>query len=344
MNVQELFNGEVMALPRERDDDDFERYLNNVLESYLDAVRSLDLHCHLCKGIRMAEGEVAQLSQWICSAVRQYLGGRPAAAYEEVLKAIKFVYVRLQTLVSKEVGPDQIGHLYRMVNTNGIAVGKERLFHPPFELRHKVAQHRYGIPGFPCLYLGGSLELCKQELRIAHSDLPNVAVSEFAVRTKIKVLNFAHRPSALAQIAVGRAKSERDADPRLEEFLINYATCWPLIAACSIKVMHDGEPFVYEYIVPQMVLQWAMSNSECDGIRFFSTRFTPGPEAIKATANYVFPAVPGPHVRTGFSQSLKHAFELTTPVLWGPLKTFDLRKEALGKEGELKDLPKAPLP
>ena len=84
-----------------------------------------------------------------------------------------------------------------------------------------------------------------------------------------------------------------------------------------------------------MILQWVMSNAECDGIRYFSTRFTPDPEAIWGTANYVFPAINDYSAPTGYSQRLKDAFELTDPVIWGPVKYSDLREEARGKESKL---------
>ena len=108
--------------------------------------------------------------------------------------------------------------------------------------------------------------------------LRGIAIAEFALRGKVKVLDFGYQPSALARIAAGRAMGKSGANPRLEQFIIDYATCWPLIAASSVKVLYDHEPFICECIVPQMTLQWATSNAECDGIRFFSTQFTPGPD------------------------------------------------------------------
>ncbi|MGO8816402.1 MAG: RES domain-containing protein [Terriglobia bacterium] len=343
MNAQDLFNGPAMKLPRDRDEEDFERYLEDLLEAYLHVVKTLDSRCHLCVRIQGAEAEIAKLSQWIRNGVRKYLAGTPEAAYEELLKGINFVYPRMYNLFSLEVGPDKVEHLYRMVDTKGARVPKERLFHAPFNLRHKVGQHRFGIPGFPCLYLGGSLELCKEELRIQAAALPGVTVAEFALRRKVKFLDFGYRPSALAGIVAGSAMRKPGENPGLEDFIVHYATCWPLIAASSIKVLHDDHPFVYEYIIPQMILQWAMSNAECDGIRYFSTRFTPGPETIVKTANYVFPATHDSGPQTGYSQRLKDTFEFTDPVVWGSLKNCNLRLEALNKERELNALDKAPL-
>ena len=343
MNIQDFFNSPVMQLPRDRDDEDFECYLKDLFEDYLSAVKTLNSRCHLCARIQGAEKEIEQLSAWIKNAVRHYLAGTPEAAYKELLKGITFVYPRLQPLRSLEIDSAAIGKLYRIVDTQGKTVPKERLFHAPFNLRHKVGQHRYGIPGFPCLYLGGSLALCIEECRIQTSALPGISVAEFGFRKKVKFLDFGYRPSALARYAAGSSMRPLGANPDFEQFIIDYATCWPLIAASSIKVMHDREPFVYEYIIPQMILQWIMTNDECDGIRYFSTRFTLDPDTVRATANYVFPATHGSGPQTGYSQRLKDAFELTEPVVWGPVKDSNLILEALNKERELNACAKAPI-
>ncbi len=100
---------------------------------------------------------------------------------------------------------------------------------------------------------------------------------------------------------------------------------------------------MFEYIVPQMILQWAMrSGAWCDGIRYFSTRFMPDPEAVCGTANYVFPAIQE-SMAGAYSQKLKDTFELTDPVLWGPLKDSNFRSEARAQEHRLQLLEKAPI-
>ncbi len=243
MNIRDFFNSDLVALPCIRDKEDFESYLSELIDNYIQTVKLLDADCHLCARIRSVEGDIAQLGECIKRAVRTYLAGTPSLAYKELSKGIRFAYQRLRTLFSRAIGGDQIGHLYRIALIQSPMpqeISKERLFHAPFNLRYKVKQHRYGIPGFPCLYLGGSLELCTQELRLRDSDLPAVAVAAFSLRSKVKVLDFGWRPSALARIAAGSAMRERGANPPLEQFIINYATCWPLIAASSIKVRHEG--------------------------------------------------------------------------------------------------------
>lgn len=343
MNIQDFFNSSVMRLPRERDDDDFERYLDNLFAVYRGEISNLDPRCHLGARIQAAEPQIAQLCAWIRNAVHHYLSGLPQAAYNELLKGIAFVAPRLVNLQSLAIGSNAIGRLYRIADTKGAYASRERLFHAPFQLRHHVGQHRYGIPGFPCLYLGGSLALCLEECRIESATLPGVSIAEFGLRRKIRILDFGYKPGALALIAAGSAMRPRGANPSLERFVIDYAICWPLIAASSIKVRHDGKPFVYEYIVPQMILQWVMGEEECDGVRYFSTRFLPDAVGVRSTANYVFPAVHGSGPQTGYSARLKAGFELTDPILWGAIKGPGLIEEAEGRECLLNALSKAPL-
>jgi hypothetical protein len=343
MDIQDFFNSTVMRLPRDRSDDDFERYLENTFAAYLAEIGNLDPNCHLGARIQEARSDVVQLCSWIRRAVHHYLSGLPPAAYNELVKGITFVAQRLVNLKSLDVSSDAIGPLYRIADTKGAKAHRERLFHAPFHLRHHVGQHRYGIPGFPCLYLGGSLALCLEECRIQAAALAGVSIAEFTLRGEIRILDFGYKPQALAKIAAGSAMRPRGANAQLEQFIIDYATCWPLIAASSIKVRHDGKPFVYEYIVPQMILQWLMGQDDCDGIRYFSTRFLPEEAVVRPTANYVFPAVHGSGPQTGYSARLKALFELTDPMLWGPGKIPDLMREATERESALKSLAKAPL-
>ena len=89
-----------MALPRERDDEDFEFYLKKTFAAYLDTVKTLETSCHLCQRIQAASGDIQRLGEWIRNAVRQYLAGKPADAYKEVVQGIEYV----RPLLSKDIG------------------------------------------------------------------------------------------------------------------------------------------------------------------------------------------------------------------------------------------------
>jgi hypothetical protein len=131
--------------------------------------------------------------------------------------------------------------------------------------------------------------------------------------------DFGYPPEVIGRLAQGRLLQAHQPNIPLDNFIVNYAICWPIIAACSIRRMHDGK-FAEEYIIPQILLQWLMRETMCDGIRFFSTRMSPGGLDIRPTANYVFPALPPPD--TGHSQKLRNIFEMTDPCMWSGMNFF----------------------
>ena len=145
MNVQDFFNSLVMALPHERDEQNFELYLKRILEAYLREIKALDSHCHLCQLIRNAAGDIKHLSEWIRNAVRQYLSGKPAPAYQELFKGIAF----MRLLLSLEIVSDEIGNLYRIADTEGKipAKGVSSIRH--FIFITKCASITTEFPDFP---------------------------------------------------------------------------------------------------------------------------------------------------------------------------------------------------
>jgi hypothetical protein len=48
------------------------------------------------------------------------------------------------------------------------------------------------------------------------------------------------------------------------DLVVAHAVCWPLIAACSIKVKNPGANFKPEYVVPQLILQWITDETRID--------------------------------------------------------------------------------
>ena len=103
---------------------------------------------------------------------------------------------------------------------------------------------------------------------------------------------------------------------------VAYANCWPLAAACSIEVLHPRSPFVPEYVVPQQVLQWVVSDSDYDGVMYFSSKcqgFTRWPATC---ANYAFPS--RRRAPTGYCNALRAKFEMTEPMPWALLQHANL--------------------
>ena len=94
--------------------------------------------------------------------------------------------------------------------------------------------------------------------------------------------------------------------------------CWPLIAACSIRVPDRKVPERPEYLVPQLVLEWITKTHAFHGVRYFSTHYPDYPDDPKTYMNYVFPV--RTKVNKGYCAELCSLFELTEPVTWADAK------------------------
>ena len=356
-NMSEFFNSNALRLPRLRvvDGPDIVTFVKSIQEKYQRAFTHLTQQQQqqrqgpLLTAIADRRADVDNLWTQIVKALAEYLAGHPADAYAALARGLDAVQPDLNRLATRPIGRKEIPRFYRMVRGGEATATRQRMFHCPMNRRHQVGQHRYGIPGFPCLYLGGSLMDCQAECRIHDADLPYCFITEFVIRSrqKLKLLDFGYRPSVLATLAgTADARPRTDAGAQrgrqqLEAFLTSYLVCWPLIAAASIPTPHDGSPFVEEYIIPQLILQWVMKNSEWDGIRYFSARWTPPDDRLRASVNYVFPAR-WPFHKKKWSKRLAKKFAWTSPIAWHSSK-MNLYEQHYDNEQKLKRMRKSPL-
>jgi len=104
----------------------------------------------------------------------------------------------------------------------------------------------------------------------------------------------------------------------------SYVVCWPLLAGCAIRVQHRGEPFIEEYIIPQLLLQWLRKKAKgVDGLRYFSTHVEQSSSGPWLAINYVFPVKTQAH--EGYCAELTKKLELTLPVPWILLDGIELK-------------------
>jgi hypothetical protein len=91
---------------------------------------------------------------------------------------------------------------------------------------------------------------------------------------------------------------------------MKYIATYPLLAACSLTVVNKNEPFIPEYIIPQMLLLWVHNNNRFRGIKYFSCSWMD--EARKYNAfNVVLP--PKNISDNTHCSQLKAEFKLTKP-------------------------------
>jgi hypothetical protein len=81
-------------------------------------------------------------------------------------------------------------------------------------------------------------------------------------------------------------------------------------------------PFVPEYILPQILLQWVIQQPNLDGIRYFSARSPSKGLQFLGHSNSVFPV--REVAPEGQCAYLKEKFTLTEPILWELLTATNL--------------------
>lgn len=134
---------------------------------------------------------------------------------------------------------------YRMrKNDSGYTFTKEELFHVPFHERWKIANYRYSLSGFPCLYLGSSIYDCWEELN--RPDFYYANVSGYKLRRNVNVI-----------------------DLRFPQQLVSAKDYYllPLIIACSVRVNNENTNFKPEYIISQAVLHAIIKHSNCKNVK-----------------------------------------------------------------------------
>jgi hypothetical protein len=146
----------------------------------------------------------------------------------------------------------------------------EEYFHLPFTLRGNSKSERFSIPGYPCLYLGTSLEVCWKEFS---KPTDNIYASRFELQNKKKGI-------VLMDFTIPQKHKSIEDDNYFDifSFLITY----PMLLSCLIQVKNEENSFKPEYIIPQLVLQSIRNNFQSkkddrltyDGIIFSTTKDT----------------------------------------------------------------------
>jgi hypothetical protein len=201
MRLFELLQHQTAALPAAWSGNDFIAFLNRFLQNYLDEVDQVDAGCTLGQRVKAELGRMENVRRWLCGAMQRYFNYQPDRAYEDVVRAINAVLPEVTNLYSQAHFP--LGQLYRTTRRRGQDLPQARLFHTSTADRQFVGAHRYGIPGFPCIYLGGSLNVCLTECRIQQPDWADAAFARFECRRQVQVLDFGYRPAFVGTLAQG---------------------------------------------------------------------------------------------------------------------------------------------
>lgn len=238
----------------------------------------------------------------IKKAIDEYLDGYPSRAYDSIGKAhyIKGIVSILETRKYK-AGTQ----FYRLRHQeDNFAKNKTELFHIAFDIRGKVATQRYSIPGFPCLYLANSIYVAWEEIR--RKPLSQIQAARFESTKPLHFLDLNTEIYCSDNTTIQSLSNDT---------LWNYIKCWPLIAACSVKVSDDQASFKPEYIIPQLLLQRVRDEGILDGIRFSSTHIDL--KTVKSKGKFYNLVIPVKDRKDkGHCDSLNSLFKMTEVVSW----------------------------
>ena len=192
---------------------------------------------------------------------------------------------------------------------------REDIFHVPFQHRHTVKTARYSIPGFPCLYLGGSLYACWEEMQ--RPCLDSVFLSLFKIKKDVKIFAVSFLSPSDVKSHLLRCANNNDApNTSVLSQIAYFLSRWPLDLACSIPRKNENAPFHPEYIIPQLLLQWVIKTQKHDALCFRSVQICDNGSMSNwpRYLNYVF----HPKETSGeeYSSHLKSIFEFTEPISW----------------------------
>lgn len=335
-------------IPLQRED---EQSLMDLLEckftAYIDLLKNIkrDEFSRIFVGEEKSCGKNAfvnlmvQIQQTIQSAISDYDKGYPSKAYEYIWNLLS-----KNTLLSKDTHHtskyangklcEPLGHYFGLkfeekgvgkdyfrMRISGKVLSKGEMFHIPLDQREIVSTQRFSIPGYPCLYLGTSLNVCWDEIKRKMEENEKTYACRFQKK--------GDKPLVLLSLKIPGEFAEDD----FESYsALCFLLTFPFYLSCLIQTKYPERPFKPEYIMPQLLLQYVnMTYDDCllrfDGIIYPSTKSIP---FTGDGYNIVIPYRPGKVKDEKYSSILMDMFPYTTPVVVEADK-IEKTEEALGK-------------
>lgn len=146
---------------------------------------------------------------------------------------------RLSTFLEQNIFATKL--LYRMrITEDRTSVSYKDMFHIPLNKRGLIKTQRYSAPGYPCLYLGTSINACWEELH--RPLLESSMVSALKLTRTVKCMD----------LSIPKKQDMIEDQLKLERFLMAF----PLILSCSTKVLNYSNTYKPEYIIPQLLMEY----------------------------------------------------------------------------------------
>jgi len=315
LNNKEIFEDNIFDLPIIRHNNDLISFVENLFETFQKKINLFD--GELANKLNTKKAIIEEECSLINEALRLYYGGKISLAYEKIHKCIELL--EKESLLEISSASNDFFRIRISANKN---LGKGDLFHIPFQLREKVSTQRYSIPGLPCLYIADSIFVAWEELDRPKFD--DIHVSRFNLSdSDLNILYFSVTSQEMRERCFKGSKIQHIAQ------LVKFLSYWPLLSVCSLRVLKRDDVFKPEYIIPQMVLQYVLTNSKIDGIQFKSNRILPSVHNVGSFNNIVIPIQK--FQATGYCSFLASKIKLTSPLSWGLLDISDPERSFLKK-------------
>lgn len=304
ITLEEFYTDLLKLVPyKEEQDKPFKKRLERCLSEYESLISQLRIN-----GVDVdpdTKKEISAICKQIKNAVRSSLGGAPSTAFRQIGNLFVEIKKRSPKIDLRElVKSINVGDSFYRVRKMDLPCGVRRkeLFHIPIPSRGMVKSYRYSSPGYPCLYLSGSIYGCWEEMR--RPPMFQCAVARFKNEETLNIIDLT------IPVKADMAK----------DF---YQKLMPLIMACMIKVSDDNAIYKPEYIVPQLLIEWILrTRSSRDykgvkpihGVKYHSTQLNKEFEfPIEKMENYALPVFSvDPQKR--YCPKLCEAFSLTQPT------------------------------
>lgn len=324
-----IFSEDVFPGISEWDGEDFYGYIKSVfdkVDKHLNTLRKEYPNSYMSNGlVRHRQKSLKQFPK----IIELSLQGKRSKAYDTLLKVMEhsgMPFATFKQMTYHDYIKSETNHVFRMREEKDFFhsnLTMQDLFHIPFEKRHLIKNNRFSLSGFPCLYFGSSVYVCWEEM--GRPPIENCFTSKFDLSAH-HFIDLSILPSRMNEnldyfyktLIEAEDDMHEDYVRRFEYILTDYLFLWPLVFCCSIRTHYPNSVFKPEYILPQLLLEWLVSDVDLyDGIIFNSTKnhllskkFGEGIEM--KLKNYVIPArVLKP---TGLCEESLRKIKITEPI------------------------------
>ena len=293
----DIFNDNLFKVPiNYKIKDGFSNSMSQKMTDYEALVRQ--------RGYKEASEKIKKFSLCLGELYKFYNKGMHAEAYAHFKKAMEHLSFQKTKLFFKL----EENEFYRArVNDGNVDFKQKEMMHIPLNMRGKVRTERYSAPGLPCLYLGASPYVCWVELNRPSFETFQVAKFKRKALTDVYILDLSILPNHYKNHFIQQIPIEE------------YLCMWPIIALCSIKVKKEKDEFKPEYIFPQFVLEYIMSekiSKAIIGIKYASMKVgqiskKQYKESPRTYVSYVIPTSSDVDDVEEFDSRIEQLFEIT---------------------------------